>query len=147
MEWFDIFKHTSHGVTAYGWKYIDEADVYSHVTPAAAEQVTVTCPRLPANASALAVYVQMPEINPDTSLSITIRNPSLTLVSRSSGAGSLWGSRTRPPVPTQFAPQARLRGAASDARPLMSVRRAPGGNRLAGRHAAAGIELRITPSI
>ena len=81
MEWFDIYKHTINGVTAYGWRYIAEADVYPHVNPSAAQQVAVTSPRLPAHATALAVYVQMPEINPATSLSATISDPSLTRVS------------------------------------------------------------------
>ena len=147
MEWFDIFKHASHGVTAYAWKYIDEADVYPHVTPAAAEQVTVTCPRLPANASALAVYVQMPEINPDTSLSITIRNPSLPLVSRSSGGREPVGFQNSATGSDPVRSTGAVMRCGLGCQPLMPVRRAPGGNRLAGRRAAAGIELRITPSI
>ena len=77
MEWFDIYKHTVNGVTAYGWRYIAEADVYPHINPSAAQQVAVTSPRLPAHATALAVYVQMPEINPATSFSVTISDPSL----------------------------------------------------------------------
>ena len=47
---------------------------------AAAQQVAVTSPRLPANGVALAVYVQLPEINPATSISVTISDPSLVLV-------------------------------------------------------------------
>ncbi len=77
MEWFDLFKHTVNGVTGYGWKYIGEADVYPHITPLAAQQVAVTSPALPAHATALAVYVQLPEINPDTSIKVTISDPSL----------------------------------------------------------------------
>ena len=83
MEWFDIFKHTDHGVTAYGWRYIGEADVYPHVA-AGAQQVAVTSPPLPARSAALAVYVQLPEINQATSISVTISNPSLVRVGRSS---------------------------------------------------------------
>jgi len=33
MEWFDIFKHTVNGATAYGWRYIAEADVYPTCQP------------------------------------------------------------------------------------------------------------------
>ena len=80
MEWFNIFKHTAGHVTAYGYKYIAEADVYPHITPAAAQQIAVTSPALPSTAGALAVYVQLPEINPSTSVSITITDASLVRV-------------------------------------------------------------------
>ena len=75
MEWFD-----KPAAPRKPGHYISASDVYPHVT-AAAQQVAVTSPRLPANAVALAVYVQLPEINPATSISVTISDPSLVLVS------------------------------------------------------------------
>ena len=69
MEWFT---RGSPG------RFISASDVYPHVTSEPG-RFAVTSPPLPGNAVALAVYVQLPEINPATAINVTISNPSLTL--------------------------------------------------------------------
>jgi len=57
-----------------------EVDAYPHINVSVTEQIAVTSPRLPARSVALAVYVQLPEINPHTRLDVTISDPYLVLV-------------------------------------------------------------------
>ena len=58
-------------------KFLGEADVYPGVTRAP-ERVAVTTPALPPDTIALAVYLQLPEINPASKVDITISNAALT---------------------------------------------------------------------
>ena len=72
MEWFTLRKPKV--------IYLGEADVYPHIS-GVPEQVSVTCPPLPASVRALAIYIQLPEVNPGTRIDVTVSNPYLVLVS------------------------------------------------------------------
>ena len=73
-EWFDH-------------RYLAEADVYPHLTNRP-QDIAVITPPLPADVDALAVYVQLPEINPQTNLEVTVSEASLVRVGPSvSGQG------------------------------------------------------------
>lgn len=69
-EWFSVHKSL--------YKYIAEQDVYPHVNMNWQEVTEVTLP-LPKSAKALAVYIQIPEINPMTRIDISLTEPSLIL--------------------------------------------------------------------
>jgi hypothetical protein len=79
MEWFSVYTHTVGKVTGYGYTYIAEHDVYPPSSPAW-QRVTAISPPLPANAKVLAVYLQLPEISPDTKIDVQIRSASLGLL-------------------------------------------------------------------
>lgn len=63
MEWFNH-------------KYIAEQDVYPHVSTTW-QRITVVSPALPSDVLALAVYVQLPEINYMTKLDVRVTGASL----------------------------------------------------------------------
>jgi hypothetical protein len=69
-EWFSVHKSL--------YKYIAEQDVYPRVN-ANWQEVTALTPPLPNSASILAVYIQIPEINPATRVDISLTEPSLIL--------------------------------------------------------------------
>jgi hypothetical protein len=70
MEWFSVHKPL--------YKYIAEQDVYPQVTMSW-QQVTVVSPPMPKMARCVAVYVQLPEINPMSRIDVWISGPSLIL--------------------------------------------------------------------
>jgi hypothetical protein len=69
-EWFSVRKRL--------YKYIAEQDVYPHVNMNW-QQVTAVTPPLPKSAAALAVYIQIPEINSLSRINISLTEPSLML--------------------------------------------------------------------
>lgn len=68
--WFSVHKPL--------YKYIAEQDVYPRVNMNW-QEVTAVTPPLPKSAKALAVYIQIPEINPVTRIDISLTEPSLIL--------------------------------------------------------------------
>jgi hypothetical protein len=73
MEWFAVAKPI--------YRYLAEQDVYPKLTTSW-QRVTVQSPPLPAAARCLAVYVQLPELNPSSRLDIEISSASLILSDR-----------------------------------------------------------------
>jgi len=69
MEWFSVARPI--------YRYVAEQDVYPRVSPAW-QRVTVVSPPLPQTARCLAVYVQLPEINPSSRIDVEISGASLT---------------------------------------------------------------------
>jgi hypothetical protein len=78
-EWFKANGHTVNGVTGYSYQYLAESDVYPHLG-LAPQDIAVVTPPLPADAGALAVYVQIAEVSPATNVSVTISAASLVRV-------------------------------------------------------------------
>jgi hypothetical protein len=78
MEWFAVKEPKPGDANV---NYISETDVFPGVTQVP-EQVAVTSPPLPANVKAIALYVQLPEINPLSRIDLTVRNPSMVNVTR-----------------------------------------------------------------
>lgn len=72
------------GAEWFNHRYIAESDVYPRLTDTA-QDIAVTTPTLPADVDALAVYVQLPEINPQTNLDVTVSKASLVRVGPSTG--------------------------------------------------------------
>jgi hypothetical protein len=68
MEWFSVAKPI--------YRYLAEQDVYPKVS-ASWQRVTVVSPPLPKSARCLAVYVQLPEINPSSRIDVEITGASL----------------------------------------------------------------------
>ena len=68
MEWFSVAKPIYH--------YLAEQDVYPRVSTSW-QRVTVVSPPLPGTARCLAVYVQLPEINPASRIDVRITGASL----------------------------------------------------------------------
>jgi hypothetical protein len=68
MEWFSVAKPIYH--------YVAEQDVYPRVSTSW-QRVTVVSPPLPKAARCLAVYVQLPEINPSSRIDVRITGASL----------------------------------------------------------------------
>lgn len=69
MEWFSVARPI--------YRYLAEQDVYPSVS-ASWLRVTVVSPPLPRAARCLAVYVQLPEINPSSRIDVEITGASLT---------------------------------------------------------------------
>jgi hypothetical protein len=68
MEWFSVAKPIYH--------YLAEQDVYPKVATSW-QRITVVSPPLPSAARCLAVYVQLPEINPASRIDVQIGGASL----------------------------------------------------------------------
>jgi hypothetical protein len=68
MEWFSVAKPI--------YRYLAEQDVYPKVSTSW-QRVTVVSPPLPGAARCLAVYVQLPEINPSSRIDVQITGASL----------------------------------------------------------------------
>jgi hypothetical protein len=68
MEWFSVAKPV--------YRYVAEQDVYPKVSTSW-QRVTVVSPPLPSTARCLAVYVQLPEINPSSRIDVQITGASL----------------------------------------------------------------------
>ena len=68
MEWFSVAKPI--------YRYLAEQDVYPKVSTSW-QRVTVVSPPLPSAARCLAVYVQLPEINPSSRIDVQISGASL----------------------------------------------------------------------
>ena len=68
MEWFSMARPI--------YRYLAEQDVYPRIT-SSWQRVTVVSPPLPGSARCLAVYVQLPEINPYSRIDVEIACASL----------------------------------------------------------------------
>jgi hypothetical protein len=70
LEWFSLHKPI--------YRYLGEKDVYPQLTTSW-QRVTVVSPPLPGDARCLAVYVQLPELNPSSHLDVEVGGASLIL--------------------------------------------------------------------
>jgi hypothetical protein len=70
MEWFSVARPV--------YRYLAEQDVYPRLS-GSWQRVTVVSPPLPKTARCLAVYVQLPEINPSSRIDVEISGASLIL--------------------------------------------------------------------